>query len=65
MFLAVRMMIYVLAVPAAAMLGGSFDPETGNLCLNVDTAMSLIGGKVVAATTFASSRWAKRRGWAT
>ena len=62
MFLAIRMVIYILAVPVAAWLGGTFDPATGNLCLNVNAALSLASGGAVALATFASSRWAKARG---
>jgi len=65
MFLAIRMIIYVLAVPLATYIGGTFDPETGNLTINIDSLLNVGGGLAVVATTFASSRWAKVKGWAT
>ena len=63
MFLAIRMIIYVIAVPVAAMLGGSFDPGTGNLVINVDTLLAYAsGGSLAAAATFVSSRVVKAWG---
>lgn len=62
MFLAIRMLIYIAAVPVAAWLGGSYDPDSHILVLNVDTAIDVIGGLVAAALAFITSRVAKRNG---
>lgn len=62
MFLAIRMLIYIAAVPVAAWLGGTYDPSTHIITLNVDTAIDVIGGLVLAAGAFLSSRVAKARG---
>lgn len=65
MLLYLRMLIYVLAVPVAAYLGGTYDAATAQLCINLDTAIDMIGGFVVVVVTFLSSRVAKARGGAT
>lgn len=65
LFLAIRMIIYSLAVPAAAYFGGSFDPETGTITLNLDTLLSMAQGVLVNVGTFGLSRWAKAKGGAT
>jgi len=62
MFLAIRMMIYVAAVPVAAWLGGTYDPTTHIITLNVDTVIDVIGGLVMAGGAFLSSRLSKARG---
>jgi len=60
------MIIYVLAVPLAGYLGGTFDAATGDLTINIDSLMNIIGGGGFAtALAFASSRWAKAKDWAT
>ncbi len=37
MFLAIRMSVYIAAVPVAAWLGGTYDPASHVITLNVDT----------------------------
>ena len=64
-FLAIRMAIYVIAIPAAAYLGGSFDPETGDLTINVNNALDLVWGVMAAGATFAAGRVAKAKGGVT
>lgn len=62
MFLAIRMLIYVAAVPIAAMLGGTYDPTTQIITLNVDTLIDVAFGAAVWLVTFWTSRVAKRNG---
>lgn len=64
-FLFARMVVYVFAVPVSAYLGGSFDPDTGLLTIDLNHALELASGLVVAAATFLSGRFAKARGGAT
>lgn len=64
-FLAFRMFVYVAAVPVAAYLGGSFDPETGDLTINIDRALNLLWGLGAAVLTFGAGRVAKAGGGAT
>lgn len=65
LFLAIRMVVYVAAVPVAAWLGGTFDPETGILTLDVDLVIDAAVGVIAAAGAFLSGRIAKAKGWAT
>lgn len=62
MFLAIRMLVYIAAVPVAAWLGGTYDPTTQIITLNVDTMIDVISGSVVAGVAFLTSRIAKRNG---
>jgi hypothetical protein len=62
MFLAIRMLVYIAAVPVAAWLGGTYDPASHIITLNVDTMIDVIGGLVLAAGAFLTSRLAKRNG---
>lgn len=64
-FLALRMVIYVFAVPFAAWMGGTFDPATGDLTINIDSSLNMLVGLFAAAGTFAAGRVAKSRGQAT
>jgi hypothetical protein len=65
MFLAIRMSVYIAAVPVAAWLGGTYDPASHVITLNVDTLIDVIGGLAAAGIAFATSRYAKLRGGAT
>ena len=65
MFLYVRMIVYVLAVPVAAYLGGTYDPITKDLTINIDSALDILMGLGVALGTFGAGRVAKSRGGAT
>ena len=65
LFLAVRMAVYVLAVPVAVYLGGSFDPATGIMTIDVDVALDALLGLVTASATFLSGGVAKAAGWPT
>lgn len=62
MFLAIRMLIYIAAVPVAAWLGGTYDPASQIITLNLDTVIDVIGGLAVAIGAFLTSRVAKARG---
>lgn len=62
MFLAIRMLIYIAAVPVAAWLGGTYDPSTHIITLNVDTMIDIVIGLATVAGTFWTSRVAKARG---
>ena len=37
MFLAIRMLVYIAAVPVAAWLGGTYDPALQTITINADT----------------------------
>jgi len=62
MFLAIRMLIYIAAVPVAAWLGGTYDPVSKIITLNVDTLIDIGLGLFTVAGTFWTSRVAKRQG---
>lgn len=64
-FLFARMAVYVLAVPVAAYLGGTFNADTGMLTIDLNHTLEIAGGFVVAAATFLGGRVAKARGGAT
>ena len=64
-FLAFRMAVYVFAVPVAAYLGGSFDPLTGILTIDLNHALDLLWGVLAAAAAFGAGRVAKVKGGAT
>jgi hypothetical protein len=60
MFLAIRMLVYIAAVPVAAWLGGTYDPALQTITLNVDTLIDVVAGLVLAGGAFVTSRFAKK-----
>lgn len=64
-FLAVRMAVYVMAVPFAIYLGGTFNPETGDFTFNIDRLLDMIWGLFAVAGAWAGGRVAKANGAAT
>ncbi len=61
----VRMAVYTFAVPVAAYLGGTYDPVSQTLTINLDALPDVLMGLGAAAATFGTSRIAKASGGAT
>jgi len=63
MFLAIRMLIYVMAVPVAAAIGATVDMDAGTITIHFDSLANWIITGLVAMgaplVTFVASRFAK------
>ena len=62
MFLFIRMVIYVIAVPLAAYIGGTYDPVTNTLTIDLNALAEILFGLATAAGTFYAGRVAKAKG---
>lgn len=62
MALAIRMGLYFLFAAIAGQGVGTFDQDTGNLTLHVESLATVLAGVVGYVGTFAAGRWAKARG---
>lgn len=65
MTLYIRMALYAAFAGLAGAGIGSLDLATGLYCVPIDKLASIAAPAVGFVLTFASSRWAKARGWAT
>lgn len=64
--LAVRVLLYLIAVPLAAWPFVAVDPAAGTITIHLsDLAVAASGGGVIGGATFVWSRIAKMRGGAT
>lgn len=62
MALFIRMVIYTLAVPAAAYIGGTYDPTTQTLTIDLEALVEVCVGLATVVGTFVAGRVAKSRG---
>lgn len=66
LFLAGRMVIYIVAIPFAAWAGGAFDPQTGELTINLYDIWQEVSVAVMAqASAWFGGRAVKSKGGAT
>jgi hypothetical protein len=56
------MILYFLFPLIAGQGIGVFDPQSGTLTIDIDSATTVLTGAVGFAGTFAAGRWAKVRG---
>jgi hypothetical protein len=62
MGLGIRMILYFVSAAAAGTGLIDFNPDTGDIIINIRSLEAVLGGGSGFLATFVSSRWAKSRG---